>query len=406
MTPAIRKTNEVARQEFGSSEIQSRAETAVAAVAARQQAEINAMFIMAERHPRVWMAVRSRLLDHCRRPGFAEIARYKKPTGKKKIDGRWVDTFAEGLSARFAEIARSEMGNVRSIAEAIYEDDLIRIVRTSVSDLEHNTHDYRDVVIAKAVEKRGTFDKATKEWTPPEGRDIISQRVNSYGDPVWLVKATDDEVQIRQNSLISKAQRDESLRQIPKDIRDDCEAQILATLNDPKAVDPKAALKKICDAFAGLSRDVTDLEKYLGTKLEKASPSQIDELRGLFVAIRDGEITFDEAIERKYEAAGSVNDAERVAEEKIEELKRQGAQVNEVKQQTQTATETRTEPASDLPPADLVDLPDWPEVLGENVWIKVKGEIFKLNEEAGNYQKWTDPRTPGPKTVPRFGRAK
>jgi len=109
------------------------------------------------------------------------------------------------------------MMNVKSSASATYEDDMVRIVRTAVIDLERNTHDFREIVIAKVVEKRGKQDKDTGEWIPPEGREVISQRLNSYGEPSYLVRATDDEVRMKQNSEISKAQRDESLRMIPKE---------------------------------------------------------------------------------------------------------------------------------------------------------------------------------------------
>lgn len=307
-----------ARHEFGGSQIQSSAETAIAAVAARERAEVEAQYLMAERHPRNWDDVRVRLLSHCSRPGFAEIARYKKPAGKKKIDGQWKETFAEGLSARFAEIARQEAGNLSMGTNVVYEDDLIRIVRIFVTDTERNNKDSREVSIAKVVEKRGKQNKSTQEWEPPEGRDVIGNpRLNSYGEPVYLCKATDDEVRAKQNSEISKTQRDESLRLIPKDIRDDCEATVLATLADPKKVDPIAARKKIIDAFARLGRLPSDLENYIGAKLDRISPLQVDELRGLYAAINDGETTFEEAMRRKWDADYTPADREAVLEEKL-----------------------------------------------------------------------------------------
>ena len=314
------------RREFSADQVQSSAELAGLAVAARERAKIEAQFLMAERHPRDWNTVRVRLLSHCDRPGFAEIARYKKPAGRKKVNGQWVDVFAEGLSARFAEIARQEAGNLSIESSIVHEDDLIRVVRASVMDLERNNLDSREITVAKAVERRGKQDKQGN-WEPPEGREVIGNpRLNSFGEPVWLVKATEDEIRNRQNSEISKVQRDESLRLIPKDIRDDCEARVLAVLADPKKVDPTAARKKLIDAFAKLSILPDDLLTYLGCSVDKASPAQIDELRGLWTAINDGEIDFQTALKMKYDQPSSTT-AERdaVLDQKLTEAAAQAA---------------------------------------------------------------------------------
>lgn len=295
----------VARQEFGVGEIERRAETSSAAVAARERAKIEAAYIMAERHPRSWDLVRVRLLAHCDRPGFAECARYRKPVGKKNINGQWVQQFAEGLSTRFAEVARQEMANTITESSVVYEDHLLRIVRASVIDLERNNIEAREFTVAKAVEKRGRQSKTTGKWEPPEGRDIISERLNSEGIPVWLVSATEDEVRQRQNSEISKVTRDCSLRMVPKDIRDEAEARCVATLADPKRTDPTAARKRLIDSFAQLNVMPDDLVTYIGGALDRISPAQLDELRGLYQAIRDGEISFNAALKAKYDTAGT-----------------------------------------------------------------------------------------------------
>lgn len=332
------------RQEMGVQNISS-AETAIAAVSAREKARIESAYVVAMRNPRDWMDVRSRLLKHCDRPGFAEKARYKKPTGKAKINGEWKDTFAEGLTVRFAEAARSEMGNLISETEVTYEDDNIRIVRASVLDLERNNYEGRSLTLTKVTEKRGKQDFKTKEWAPPEGREVVGQRVNTYGDPVYICKATEDEVRLRMNSEISKAQRDETLRLIPKDIRDDCEARILATLSDPKKVDPLAARNKVIDAFATINVIPSDLVTYINTDLEKASPAQIAELRGLYAAIADGQITFDEAMKIKY--TGEDGNPEDAKNKKLEALKPRDLKNNP--QQQTGGSDAKPAPAPSVP---------------------------------------------------------
>lgn len=310
----------VQREEFAGQEIQTQAETSMAAVAAREQAMVQARFIMAERHARHWDSVRVRLLAHCDRPGFAEAAWYKKPTGKAKINGEWVDTFAEDLSVRFMEVARQELSNLDTATAVTYEDANVRIVTAFVLDLERNNRDARDIVINKVTEKRGKQNKKTGEWEPPEGREVLSQRLNSYGEPVYLCRATEDEVRQRQNAEISKVQRDETKRLIPADILQDCRDRVRLTRAKEDKRDPLAAKKKVIDAFASIHVMPDDLVTYLGCSLEKASPAQMDELRGLFTAVREGEITMTEAIRKKYEGEGTPEDVEEVAKKKIESL--------------------------------------------------------------------------------------
>lgn len=290
----------VLRDSFGISEKANSAETAIAAVQAREAARINGAYVMAERHPRSWDDVRVRLLQHCDRPGFAEVAWYRKPAGKAQINGQWVNVFAEGLSARFAEVARQEMGNVQTETTIVFEDHMARIIRATSIDLERNTIDSREFTIPKFVEKRGTKEK-DGSFTPPKGREVISQRFNTYGEPTYLVVATDDEVRMKMNSEISKTTRDESLRLIPKDIRDDCAKKIAATKADPKKTDPLQARKNVIDNFAALNVMPSDLQTYMQTDVDKLSPAQVEELRGLYVAIRDGDTTFNEALKAKYD---------------------------------------------------------------------------------------------------------
>lgn len=319
----------IARQEFTGQQAQAQSETASSAVAAREQAVTNARFIMAERHPRSWDTVRVRVLQHCDRPGFAEVARYKKPAGKKQINGQWVESFAEGLSARFAEVARQEMGNTIAESSVVYEDDLIRIVRASVTDLERNNTEAREITVAKVQEKRGKQNGRSGEWEPPAGREVMSSRINTYGDPVYLCRATDDETRNKQNSEISKTHRDCSLRLIPKDIRDDAEERILATIADPKKTDPAAARKRIIDAFAKLGVIPEDLIAYIGCPLDRISPAQLDELRGLHTAVKDGETTFNDALRAKYDTAQKDGEDETTAQHDARLQKQMEEQVKE-----------------------------------------------------------------------------
>lgn len=331
------------REDFSGTEVQQSPETAMAAVTAKERALVEALFLMSERHPRNWLNVRANILDHCKRPRFAEVARYSRPAGKELVNGEWVEKKAEGFTTRFTEILAQEMGNVKLSASVTYEDELIRIVRFSVLDLQKNLLKEREVSIAKAVERRG-FKNKQGGWDPPKGRDVISQRLNSAGEPTFLVKATAEELRAKTNAEESKSQRDFITRMCPRDILEDCEDRVKATLADETQRDPQAFLKKILDRFAELNVMPSDLTAYMGRDPKSWNKKDIDELVGLGAAIRDGHTTFDEAMrirnaapEEGEEETKEQHDArlqrqmrqqekrESVAEEKIAKLRGQKA---------------------------------------------------------------------------------
>lgn len=334
------------REEFGAQQLQTQAETAMAAVAAREQAKIQAAYIMAERHPRSWDMVRRRMLDHCNRYGFSVVARYRKPVGRELVNGEWVEKYAEGLSTQFAQMARQEMGNVIADTSVVYEDARLRIIRATVVDYERNTHEAREIAINKTVEKKGK--RRGDGWAPPEGRDVISERLNNYGEPVYLCVATDDEVAKRQNSEISKAHRDCTLRMIPKDIRDEAEVSIEKIKTDKVDKDPAAFRNQVVDAFAAIGVRPDDLMTYLGRPLDRATNRELRDLKDLWSAIKENEITFQDALKQKYETpeGGQTQTAEEVAKQKISTMK------NDKPAETVDAVaETVTDKAPDAEPA-------------------------------------------------------
>ncbi len=300
MSTAITKIDRgvTTRTEFSGSEIQKTADMAVAAVTARERAIVEAQYLVAERHPRDWMDVRAAMLTHCARPRFAGVCRYAKPVGKKKVNGQWVEEFAKGFTVRFAEVLTQEAGNIKPDTAVTFEDDLIRIVRISVTDLQRNICRSREVTIAKAVEKRGKEKDGL--WFPPEGREVISQRINSYGDPVFLVKATDDELRNRVNSEESKTQRDFVFKLCPRDILEDCEDAVTETLAKEDKRDPQAATKKLLDRFQEFGLMPSDLQTYIGRPVAQWTENDRRTLIELGGAIRDGQTTFDEALKARY----------------------------------------------------------------------------------------------------------
>jgi hypothetical protein len=259
---------------FGTSSLVRANETSSTALAAQAKAQVEARYIIAMQRPRDLDTVRAKLLKECSRPGFADVARYAKPIGgDKKI---------EGPSIRFAEAAIRCMGNIESSPRVVWEDDRKRIITVTVTDLESNVTHGADIVIEKTVERK--FLK--------KGQQALGSRTNSYGDPVYLVAATEDELLNKQNAQISKTLRTSGLRHVPGDILEECMDQVIRTQNDRDAKDPDAAKKRLLDAFSKLGVMPNQIAEYLGHATDALAPAELIDLRAVYSAISEGETTW------------------------------------------------------------------------------------------------------------------
>lgn len=290
---------DIQRQGFGNQEIEKRAETATAAVEAQARAAVEARYVLALRRPRDMEEVRVRILNECKRPGFADSAIYRLPRGGKSI---------EGLTIRFAEAALRCMTNVMAESSVIYEDAQKRIVQVTLTDVENNVTFPSQVVIDKTIERRDS-----------RGRTVISERTNSTGETVYLVAATEDELLMKQNALVSKALRTNGLRLIPGDILDKAEEMIRKTMRDAAAQDPDKEKRDIIDAFAGIGVGPKELAVLIGHSLDRVQPAEIVELKQVYRSIRDGEATMEQILGSK-ETTGSAELQQEVMEAKLASL--------------------------------------------------------------------------------------
>lgn len=313
----------IKRETFAGSEMVRVPETASVAIAAAAKATIEARYILAVRNPRNMMDVRIRLLRECERPGFAEAAIYRKPVGRKlnPETNKWEDKFVEGMSVRFAEAAFRSMTNMYRSATFIYDDEEKAIVRVAMMDLETNSTAEDDIAVTKTVER-----KELKKNQKP-----IATRTNSYGEPLYIVAATDDEVLNKVNALKAKARRNCMLELVPGDIIDECEAKCRETMAKADAQDPDAAKKRIFDAFAKIGVMPAQLLSYLELAADAPlNPAQLRELRGIFSAIQDGDTTWAAIVEAKAPVADGEKKS--AAAKKVEDiLKDHTAKVNKPK---------------------------------------------------------------------------
>lgn len=252
-----------------------------AAVAAAEMAreQIKLAYFMAVQAPRNQREAWQRILEACKRPTFASKAIYSKPVGGSKI---------EGPSIRLAEAIIREWRNIIVRTSIVYEDDAARRVSILVIDLESNLQLCREIVTPKTVERKNGKD-----------RDVIGERLNSSGERVFIVRATEDEMANRESAAISKIVRNEGLRLIPADVVEDAIAEARRTRKQTAAQDPDFAIKRLVYLFGELRVDVADLERYLGGAIGKATSDQIDDLEGILQAIRDRETTWPAVMEQK-----------------------------------------------------------------------------------------------------------
>lgn len=296
----------------------SASENAAIAMAAQQKAIVEARYKMALARPRDLDKVRQDMLKDARRPSFANVAIYHKPVGKG----------IEGPSIRFVEAAIRNMTNILTETATVSEDDERRVIRVAVSDLETNTYFSQEVTVTKTVERAKL----------PQGEKPIRVRTNSYGKPVYILHGTDDDILNKQNALISKAVRTLGLRLIPGDLVDEALYYVRQTMAKQDAQNPDAAKNRLVDAFAQLGVAVEQLKEYVGHELSALSPAELQTLRGIYSAIKDGETSWKAIMDAEAEKkAGKDAEAKRAA-------KKQPATTQQPKS-APTATEQASEPA-------------------------------------------------------------
>jgi len=251
-------------------------QTVSAALEAQVRAQVQARYTLAISKPRDLDQVRQRILKECRRPGFAEVAMYSKPVGRSKI---------EGLSIRFAEMAQRNMTNIAADSMVIYEDRTQRIVRVTVTDVEANVPLSVDVTVSKTVERSSHND-----------REVLGTRQNSSGRTTYIVACTDDELLVKQNALLSKAKRNLILALLPGDIADEAKQVAIETQRDRDKQDPDTQRRRVFDAFAEIGITPPEIKEYLG---REAGPADLPELRGLYQALKQGEIRWRDLMDEK-----------------------------------------------------------------------------------------------------------
>lgn len=257
--------------------VQNKNETISSVLAAQAKAEVEARFIVAMNNPRNPDVVRLKMLKEVERPGFADVAWYDL---EKQYKG-------SGFSIRFAEAAMRSMQNIDPRSTIIFDDDEKMIIKVEVVDLESNVSISNMILIRKEIERQKL----------KHGEEALSQRLNSYGKPVYRRRATSEEMLPLVNSAVSKAFRTAILRLLPGDVQDECKRRILEIRENNDAKDPDAVRRQVCDAFSQIGIGPEVLAEYLGHAIASASPSEMEALREIYRNVKAGELNFYEELE-------------------------------------------------------------------------------------------------------------
>ncbi len=281
------KTVEVATiTDLASAVVPERRDVAAFAAAEGAKALVQGRIIMAMKRPRDIDDVRRRLLNDCKRPRFAEAARYSKPMGGGSV---------KGWSIRFAESVVRHMGNIDCRASIIAQDDEHTVLRFDAIDLETNAGFGGEIVIDKTVERKRMRS----------GEVALKVRTNSRGEPTYVVRANEDDMQTKLASAVSKGIRTFALRLVPADILEECYDVILA---GPKE-DPAAARKRIVDSFTALGVGPEAIKKIVGVKdLTLMTAAQLQMLREMYTAIREGDMSVEEVMSTDAEVIKSASE--------------------------------------------------------------------------------------------------
>lgn len=265
---------------------------AIAAMAAATgKAMVEAQYAIAFQRPRDYFQCLQALEKECRRPGLAQIAEYRLPRGGKTITGPTV---------HLANACARAYRNLRVEVVITHDDQYRRGGLVMVLDMDPEANNVRTGA--------WSIDKTVERRSLKQGEDALEQRVAADGSHViYVVQASEADVLQKQNAQTSRIERNLILKMIPGDMLESALEWARETNASSAKVDPQAALKKVADGFLGIGVTVKQLAEYLGHGLDKVTPEEVVDLRGIYQAIRSGDTNWLQVIEEKKAEAAQAN---------------------------------------------------------------------------------------------------
>lgn len=237
-------------------------------------AEVQVGAMLALRNPRNEDQARDGILRACKRSTFARMSRYSIPNR------------GTGFTIRFAEEAVRLWGNIKFQRFIITNTAEEVVCKVCGWDLQTGTSYSEDVMIRKVVERKA-----------PQGREILGQRTTSTGATVYLCVSNDEELVKDLRSQCARIERNIGLKLIPIDVREDALTQVEATSRNEVKADPEKAKRDVLDGFSGIGVRPVALQAYLGHPLDTITEAELVTLRGIYAAIRSGDMTWQSVMD-------------------------------------------------------------------------------------------------------------
>lgn len=258
-------------------------------MASQMEAEVKARFGRAAARPRDESAARMAIEKECKRPGFAEVARYDLERHSR----------GSGPSARFSELAARCWRNLDTGSFVVSDTKEGRRIYCYSTDLETNVTEHEMIVVLRTVERSSGY-----------GREVLSVRKKPKGGEVNIVRATDEEMDSKCKNYTSRTLRVLRLRMIPGDVIDDCMGIVVAVQRDAQRADPERFKKILLRSFMSLNIMPEDLAAFLGKPFAKATDRELATLKAVGVRIRDeDEYTWEDALAAKRDLDGQASAA-------------------------------------------------------------------------------------------------
>ncbi len=217
----------------------------------REQAEVQAMILLAKRFPRDQKAAMDRIINACARPTLAEGAVYTYSRGGTDI---------QGPSIRLAEAIAQSWGNLQFGIREIEQRAGESTVEAFAWDLETNT---RQSKVFQVSHVRHTKQGA-KMLTDP--RDIYEMVANNGARRVRAC----------------------ILGLIPGDVVDAALAQCDVTLKSSQGEVTPERIKGMLEKFSQFGVTREQIEKRIQRRIDSITPAQLVNLGKVFNSLRDG----------------------------------------------------------------------------------------------------------------------
>lgn len=222
-----------------------------ASESSRSIAEVQVAMTIAKRFPRNQSLACQNIVESCKRKKLAEKATYAYPRG---------GTMVISPSIRLAEVLAQNWGNLDFGLIELDRKDGESTVMAYCWDMESNV---RQKMVFQVPHVRDTKNGPVKL---KDARDIYEMTAN----------------------MGARRMRSCILRVIPGDIIEMALEQCNATLSS--GAEPIAdRCRKMSNAFISIGVDVPMLEKYLGHELKAIDESELNNLRSIYMSIKDGE---------------------------------------------------------------------------------------------------------------------